>query len=264
MPELPDVEIYRRHLDRHAIGRAVVEVHAPSPEILRHTSPHALGRQLHGQRLEESGRHGKYLFARYAPGHWLVMHFGMTGRLASVQASDELPPHTDLVLALDDGSRLAYVAPRKLGMVDSAEDPRTFAAEQGLGPDALALGRREFEELAAGRRGGVKCWLMNQEIMAGIGNVYSDETLFQARLHPKTAVAALDSAELGNLFSSLSRVLTTAIEAGADPERRPDDFLLPHRRRGATCPRCGTGIERIQACGRGAFYCPGCQDRRPG
>ena len=264
MPELPDVEIYRRQLDQHAIGRTVVEVHAPEPEILSHTSPQALGRQLHGQRLAESRRHGKYLFARYKPDAWLVMHFGMTGRLVPVRGSDDVPPYTDLVLALDDGSRLAYVAPRKLGLVVTTQDPGSFAAEQGLGPDALALGRREFEELAAGRRGGVKCWLMNQEIMAGVGNVYSDETLFQARLHPKTGVAALSSKELGGLFSSLTRVLNRAIEAGADPERMPDDFLLPHRRRDAACPRCGTGIERIQACGRGAFYCPGCQDRKRG
>jgi formamidopyrimidine-DNA glycosylase len=259
VPELPDVEIERRRLQAHAVGRRVVEVHAPAPEILRDTSPQALGRQLHNQRVEESHRHGKYLFARYGPEDWLVMHFGMTGHLAFFRESDDAPRYTDLVLGLDDGSCLAYVAPRKLGLVALTDDPDAFAAEQGLGPDVLALDRAGFVELAAGRRAGVKCWLMSQEVMAGIGNVYSDEALFRARIHPQTRVADLDEGELGRLFDALLEVLSAAIDADADPERMPEDFLLPHREEGAPCPRCGGAVRRIQVCGRGAFLCPKCQ-----
>jgi formamidopyrimidine-DNA glycosylase len=260
MPELPDVEIERRRLQAQAMGRRIVEVHAPAAEILRETTPQALGRRLHGHQLEESHRHGKYLFARFGPKDWLVMHFGMTGRLAFFRESDSPPRYTDFVLGLDDGSNLAYVAPRKLGLVGLTDNPSAFAARQGLGPDVLALDRAGFAELAAGRRAGVKCWLMNQEVMAGIGNVYSDEALFRARIHPKTRVSDLDKEDLGRLLDALREVLSAAIDAEADPEHMPGDFLLPHREEDALCPRCGGPLHRIRACGRGAFLCRECQE----
>jgi formamidopyrimidine-DNA glycosylase len=123
----------------------------------------------------------------------------------------------------------------------------------------LRRDRERFEALADDRRGGTKCWLMDQGAMAGLGNVYSDEILFRARLHPKTPVAALDAAERERLFDAIADVLRISIDAGADPARVPDDFLLPHRERGAACPRCGGDIGQIKACGRTAWYCPHCQ-----
>lgn len=263
MPELPDVEIYKRYMDEHAIGRTVLAVHAPAPEILEDMIPQALGRRLDGHRLHTSHRHGKYLFVGCDTGDWLLMHFGMTGRLASFRYPDEAPDHTDLTLALDDGTFLGYVATRKLGFVRMVDDPEEFVAGQGLGPDAMALAPDQFRGLAEARGGSVKCWLMNQGIMAGLGNVYSDEVLFHARVHPKTAIADLREDGIGRVYEALHEVMDAAIEAGARPERMPDDFLLPHREDGARCPRCGGTVERINACGRRGYYCPGCQGAEP-
>jgi formamidopyrimidine-DNA glycosylase len=268
MPELPDVEVYRRRLEQDARGRRVAEVHAPVAELLRETSPQGLGRRLNRRSLTELRRHGKYLFAGFANGdgdhrNWLILHFGMTGRLTTYRDAGDAPDHAALTLVLDDGLRATYAATRKLGMIGAVDDPDAFIAAQGLGPDILGLDQSAFAELASGRRGGVKCWLMNQEVMAGLGNVYSDEALFRAGIHPKTAVSDLGDEDLERLFTALNEVIAIAVEAEADPSRMPDDFLLPHREEGARFERCAGTVERIPACGRSAFYCPGRQGKAP-
>jgi formamidopyrimidine-DNA glycosylase len=259
MPELPDVETYRRDFDSAALHRKVCTVHAPGAQVLRGLTPQALGRRLDGCTFTTSRRHGKYLFARCEAAGWLLLHFGMTGRLTPVHAGEEEPEYTDVLFELDSGARLAYVAPRKLGQVAVIDDPDRFIADEGLGPDALALDLDAFRRLAARARGGVKCWLMRQRVMAGIGNVYSDEILFRARLHPKTPLGRLDAEHLAGLFEDLRAVLSASIEARADPQRLPAGYLLPHRREGAHCPRCDRLITTIKACGRTAYLCPACQ-----
>jgi len=268
MPELPDVEVYRRRLQQDARGRRVTEVHAPVVELLRETSPQGLGRRLHGRSLTDVRRHGKYLFAGFSNDndgdkHWLVLHFGMTGHLETYHNPEDAPDHAALTLVLDNGLRATYAATRKLGMIGTVDDADEFIAAQGLGPDILGLDQSAFAELASGRRGGVKCWLMNQKIMAGLGNVYSDEALFRAGIHPKTAVSDLGDEDLQRLFNALHEVIAIAVEAEADPSRMPDDFLLPHREEGARFERCAGTVKRISACGRSAFYCPGRQGEVP-
>jgi formamidopyrimidine-DNA glycosylase len=263
MPELPDVETYKRYFDSTALHRRVRALHVPGPRVLRGLTPQALGRRIDGSTFEASRRHGKYLFVRLDPDGWLVLHFGMTGRLAYFKSPTDKPDYTDVLFELDNGFRLAYAASRKLGWVGRLDDPDAFIAEEGLGPDALALDLDGFRRLAAEARGGVKCWLMRQETLAGIGNVYSDEVLFRARLHPKTSVRSLDPGQVAALFEALREVLYTSIAAQADPRRMPPDFLLPHRNPGAHCPQCGRLIMTIKACGRTAYLCPGCQ-RSPG
>ncbi|MCF7989516.1 MAG: hypothetical protein K9M02_03640 [Thiohalocapsa sp.] len=259
MPELPDVEVYKRRLDAHALGQEVARVEVPEPAILRDSSPQALGRRLHEQRLQATRRHGKFLFLRTAGGDWLVMHFGMSGRLEITDCSQPVPKYTDLQLVLGNGCCIDYVAPRKLGFVAVSDDPRRVIEDRQLGPDALGLDADALAEMARGRRGGVKCWLMDQQTIAGIGNVYSDEILLRAGIHPKTAVADLDDARLKQLFDALSQVLRLAIDAGADPTAMPRSFLLPEREQGRPCPRCGGDIKAIKVCGRTAYYCPTCQ-----
>jgi formamidopyrimidine-DNA glycosylase len=259
MPELPDVEVERRQAERWVVGRAVHHLRVPAPALLEDLSPAVLGRRLHGQRVIRSRRHGKYLFLVTEDGPALLLHFGMTGHLERHAGDMPAPEYTDLALELDDDSRVFYVASRKLGRIALVDDPDAFVAAQGLGPDALGLDRAQFDARARGRRGGTKCWLMDQGAVAGLGNVYSDESLFRARLHPKTPVSRLDAAARDRLFGALSDVLRISIDADADPARLPGDFLLPHREPGAVCPRCGGAIERLKACGRTAYFCPSCQ-----
>lgn len=260
MPELPDVEVYRRYLSATSLHQRIDRVHLESPELLVGTSPQGLGRALHGRSLEEAQRHGKYLFAEVSGGRWLVMHFGMSGELRYFKRGEEdEPDYTQCLLLFGNGFNLAYVAPRKLGMIGLVASPQWLVEEKELGPDAMALDMDAFREQAAGRRGGVKSWLMDQSSIAGIGNIYSDEILFQAQIHPKRPVNDLDEDALARLYRAMRSVLERAVTAGADPSAMPSDFLLPHREPDGRCPRCDTPLESIQAGGRTAWFCPRCQ-----
>ena len=261
MPELPDVETYRRYLNATALHQAVSKVEVPEADVLQGTSPQGLGRSLRGRCFRSTRRHGKYLFASVDADAQLVLHFGMTGRLVYSRNGDVSEPHAVVRFSFEKGSVLAYVAPRKLGMVAMTPSVEKFIDEHELGPDALSVDKSQFLELAAGRRGSTKSWLMNQEVIAGIGNIYSDEILFQAGIHPSRPINQLDDDSLAELYRSMRDVLATAIEAGADPKELPDSFLLPARRGDGECPRCGGQLKRIRVSGRRAWFCPRCQPR---
>jgi len=260
LPELPDVEVYRRYLDATSLHSPVSGVEIPSPEVLRGTTPQGLGRALKGRSFEETRRHGKYLFVQLGDeDRYLVLHFGMTGQLAYTAAGGPPPEYTACRFRFDDGGCLAYVSPRKLGRVAVTGSLSGFIEEHELGPDALSLSKREFRRLAEGRRGSVKSFLMNQEVIAGIGNVYSDEILFQAGIHPRSAVNDLDATDLDALRRAIRKVLRQAIAAGAEPREMPDSFLLPRRHEEGHCPRCGAPLRHITVSGRTAWFCPDCQ-----
>lgn len=261
MPELPDVEAYRRHLAATSLHRRIDRVEHVSTEMLTGVSASALKRKLVGTSLGKSRRHGKYMFARTDDGPWLVLHFGMTGRLECRKHDGLDGAHTRLLLALHDGRSLAFEDQRKLGGIWLTDDVDGFIAARRLGPDALDADKAGFFHALEGRRGAVKATLMNQSIVAGIGNVYSDEILFQARLHPRRPIQRLDERDRVQLHRTVQRVLRTAADRKADPERMPRTWLLPHREEGEPCLRCGGHVERIRAAGRSAYLCPRCQKR---
>lgn len=261
MPELPDVEIFRRYLARTSLHRRIQKVEVKDSGILAGVSGRQLSRILRGRELGNTRRHGKHLFAS-CNGTWLELHFGMTGRLeAGREGEDSLPEYTRFVLHFEDDTFLACEDRRKLGHVGLVEDPDAFIEEKGLGPDALDLSWTEFDELISGSRGSVKSVLMNQEALAGIGNIYSDEILFQGRIDPAARVSDLDRDERRRLYREMRKVLEKAIERRADPARFPRSWLIPHREAGEACPRCDTKIRKRKAAVRGFFVCPRCQSR---
>lgn len=264
MPELPEVEVFRGYLDATALHKKIGAVHFGAERILEGDSPQSFGRKLAHRQMERTERHGKYLFAQLDDGRWLSFHFGMTGYLDYYQDPEDEPEFTYARIDFANGYHLGYVIPRKLGNLRHLDSIEDFIEEKELGPDPYKeqFGKDDFVDLLAGRRGMVKTTLMNQSIMAGIGNLYSDEILFQQQLHPRTKVKALSSQELRQLFGTLCDVLGTAIAAGADPQRFPDDWLIPLRSEGQPCPRCGGEVERIVISGRGGYFCPSCQEKR--
>jgi formamidopyrimidine-DNA glycosylase len=214
-----------------------------------------------GRAITRLERHGKWLLARMDGGPWLAIHFGMTGRPVYVGPGEPVPAHARLVLRLADGGRLALDDPRRFARVELADEPGAFARARGLGPDALAVDRGRIVALLSRRRGSVKSALLDQRLVAGIGNLYADEILFQSRIHPRRDVAVLGAGERARLHRVMRRVLTTAAERGADARRYPRSWLLPRRAPGAACPRCGTRLERIVVAARGTVLCPRCQPR---
>ncbi|HZD17469.1 MAG TPA: DNA-formamidopyrimidine glycosylase family protein [Actinomycetota bacterium] len=261
MPELPDVEIRRRYLDATSLHDRIRGVDLRSPRLLRDSAMdgRSLTRALQGHALVETRRHGKYLFARLDAHGWLVLHLGMTGDLRSFEHPAAEPTHTRMLLTFESGSHLAFQDQRTLGRIDLAEDIAWFVGRRGLGPDALDIERSTFDEATRGRRAAVKPLLLNQSVIAGIGNLYADEVCFQAELWPETPFDRLDAHGRSRLLRAIRHVLRTAVDRHADPDRFPRTWLLPHRREGAACPRGDGEVERIEVAGRGTYGCRSCQ-----
>jgi len=265
MPELPDVELYKRHLDATCLGRTIRHVAVADARILADLPAGELARRLEGARIGASRRHGKHLLVDLGPPGWLTLHFGMTGALKHFTDSEQDPPYDRVRFDFADGHHLAYTDVRLFGRVGLASDADAFIAAEGLGPDALdpRFDFAAFERALAGRKRDVKSALMDQEAVAGIGNIYSDEILFQAGINPRTRCDRLDADARPRLFSRIREVLETAIASGAGAERLvdrlPGSFLIPYRAKGGRCPRCGAEITTAKFSGRTAYYCPRCQ-----
>lgn len=265
MPELPDVENFGRYLRRTAMRKRICAVEVGSAKVLRGVSGKALKRVLRGHCLCDTRRHGKMLFVAFGDCGWLAIHFGMTGRLKYFKHLADDPKHDRLRLDFDNGYHLAYENQRLFGWVRLIDDPDAFIASEGLGPDALdpSLDEEGFAKRIRHRKGALKSALMDQKLLAGIGNVYSDEILFQARLHPRRQARELSDAQISKLFGTLRRVLSVAIDKGAGTgaveTRLPAGYLLPHRHPGAPCPRCGGEVTTLKSSGRTAYLCPRCQ-----
>ncbi|MFB6375804.1 MAG: DNA-formamidopyrimidine glycosylase family protein [Bradymonadaceae bacterium] len=263
MPELPDLIYFERYIDRHGLGHPIEQVHLyDADQLLRDVSETTLRRRLQGRSLDSTRRYGKYLFGEITGDGWLVLHFGMTGEPV-VHFEDNRPDHTKLELEFDDGSRLSYVNVRKLGEIGLAADPDDFADERDLGPDALSdqLDPEAFTMLLVGRSGMLKTRLMDQSVIAGIGNVYSDEILFQNRLPPRVEIEDLDDDDLEEVGRTIRRVLEECGDQFPTLEELADRYLVTHRLDDGDgqCPQCGSEIERVDVGGRAAQYCPSCQ-----
>lgn len=255
MPELPDVEHFRRFLSHHATGRRIERVLVTDPGILRGVEAEPLDRALKGHRFLEPDRHGKWLVA-WTTGPAVLIHFGMTGDLSWADGPAGRHRHDRVVFVLDHGE-LRYRNMRKLGGLWLALDPdEVTTILGGLGPDALEIKRRQFLQLLARRRGQLKPALMNQRLVAGLGNILVDEILWQARLHPSTPVELLTETQRDELFTKMRSVVRRSVERYdyVDENRR---WLSNVRGRpGARCPRCGEKLARTVIAGRTTYYCP--------
>lgn len=265
MPELPDVENFKRVLAGNGLDRIIETVVVKDARILGKLSPEAFAAHVRGRRLVAVRRHGKHLMAKLDAGGWLTFHFGLSGALQFVHRRDDEPPFTRVRFDFVDDGSLAYTNKRMLGRVGVVEDAADFIVEERLGPDALDPGFDfpAFRTAVEGVKRDVKSVLMDQQIIAGVGNIYSDEILFQARIAPSRRINELPPAQLEHLFVETRKVLETAIERGAGSEqfaeRMPRGSLLPERKKGGHCPRCGASLKIVKVSGRTAYWCPHCQ-----
>jgi formamidopyrimidine-DNA glycosylase len=256
VPELPDVEGFRRYFRRYALQKPVRRVSA-DPDMLRNTSPSALGRALKGRSFADAERHGKRLSCR-ADSVFLVLHFGMTGRL--VWSKDERGRHVhDRLVIQFDAGELRYRNMRKLGGVWLARDEQELGVLlDQFGPDAFRVSLEELRALLGSRRGRLKPALMDQRLIAGLGNLTVDESLWQARLSPLRSMRSLSDEEVNRLYESARSVLRESIPTARVPAK--EGWLLSVRgEAGASCPRCGTPLRRATIGGRTTYFCSECQ-----
>jgi formamidopyrimidine-DNA glycosylase len=257
VPELPDVEGFRRVVAGCAVGRRIRRVDVIDPGVLHGISSSALHDALSGHRFGQPERHGKWLIA-HTDGPTMLLHFGMTGDLH--WSADGEPRHRhDRVVFVLDGGELRYRDMRKLHGLRMAHNAQTVRrALSGLGPDALAIGRDDLARLLAGRRGMVKTALVDQSLLAGLGNLLADEILWRARVHPRRPARDLTAGQRRRLYDRMRSVLDASVRAGRVPPRR--GWLTGVRDdRDGGCPRCGTPLSRGRVGGRGTVWCPRCQ-----
>lgn len=241
MPELPEVESYAQFFALHALDRTIARVRVLDDRILA-VRKAALVRGLVGRRFTSVRRHGKHLFAQ-AGDVWLRLHFGMTGDLTI-----EAGRFAKVVFEFEGGTRLAFDDMRLFGVVDLVRDPDAFILDRRLGPDPLTIGVREFRARLAGKRGAIKALLLSQDVIAGVGNLYADETLFRAGIHPRRGADRLSAGEVKAIFTTLRRALREAIGGRTL-------YMVDHREEGERCPRCGGTIQRAVVGGRTTYFC---------
>ena len=255
MPELPDVAVFKEYFDRTSLDQKIDHVDVRSADLLKDVSRRSIQQRLKGHPFRKTRRIGKHLFASVEGQGWLRLHFGMTGYLHYFEDSEDEPKHGRVQFDFANGHHLSFVNQRKFGEVGLVEDPDSYAENTELGPDALDLDLTAFRERLAGRRGGIKSTLMNQKVLAGLGNVYTDEILFQTDIHPESKAGDLDDDAVRDIHRAMKRIMGVAIRHEADPKDLPSSYLLPHRDEGAECPRCSGTIKKMKVSGRSTYYC---------
>lgn len=277
MPELPEVETIVRGLREPLVGRQFSGVRVgwenliarPRPELAEGPPVEEFEQGLIGQTILGVRRRGKYLIFVLSGGGSLIIHLRMTGRLLIKDSGDELDKHDHLIFELDDGQELRFNNVRKLGRVYLVDDEDEIVGK--LGPEPLDddFTPADFATLLSARRGKIKPLLLNQRFMAGVGNIYADETLFAAHIHPERRAGTLTAEEIVDLYRAIRQVLAQGIQNRGttfsnylDTEGREggnQEYLRVFRRTDQPCPRCGTPIERTVVGGRGTYFCPRCQ-----
>ncbi len=255
MPELPENETQRRLIERECLNRTIEAV-VLGDDVSYITLPGDNERApLVGRQFTETRRHGKNIFAGSKTGPWMAVHLGMTGRLIAFDAPAEAPDKTKLLIRFEGDRRLAFRCPRKLGKLRIIDDVDGFIARQRLGPDALAIGRKQFVEAVGPSASPIKAALMDQHKLAGVGNLWSDEALYQTGIDPRRPACELDRDTLEEIRKVMRAALEAAVAAGANYSDLPEDWLIRNRRKGAECPRCDGTIVSAKVGGRTAYFC---------
>ncbi|GHA43706.1 formamidopyrimidine-DNA glycosylase [Salinimicrobium marinum] len=260
MPELPEIALSKKYIDSTSLHDKIVKVEFPQKSLL-HNPEKDFHNALMGKKFRETRQLGKYLFLKIEEGSWLVFHFGMTGKL-EYYSNQEAPKYTHMIISFDNDYHLAFVCRRKLGKIYLAAGVEEFREEKSFGKDALDLTREEFVELLQQKKGSIKGAITDQHVISGIGNVYADEILYQCEIHPKTKTEKLSEKERETLYRETQTVLKTAINNEGRRSQLPENYLTPHRKEGADCPKCSGKVEMIKVSGRSTYFCPDCQKEK--
>jgi formamidopyrimidine-DNA glycosylase len=273
MPELPEVETVVRGLQAVLPGRRILNVRLGKTDFIE--DPAALERDLPGSRIARVRRHGKFLVVELessdaaASAGSLLIHLGMTGQILISSPEAPIAPHTHVFLALDDDREFRYVDIRRFGKMRMLAGGSPEAQLEKLGLDALEASEDQFIALVKSRRARVKALLLDQTVLRGMGNIYTDESLWRARIHPKKIGANLKDAELRRLYRAVRDVLNEAIRMRGssvsdyvDSDGRRGEFQRRHRvyqRLGKKCFRGDGVVRRATVAGRSSYFCPACQ-----
>jgi formamidopyrimidine-DNA glycosylase len=275
MPELPEVETVARGLQREIAGRRVVSVILGKTDFM--DNPGEIERLLPGAEIRAVERYGKFMLlglrlAEPAEKTALLVHLGMTGAMMPKAVSEPHAKHTHLVALLDDGRELRYVDPRRFGRIAVLRGEALEKELVRFGADPLEVSPEEFQRRIGSRKARIKALLLDQSVLRGVGNIYADESLWKAKIHPAQLGARIQREQIERLYRAMQGILRKAITLRGstisdflDAEGDPGAYQIHHRvygREGKACPRCRARIRRIVVAGRSSYFCPNCQ-RRP-
>jgi formamidopyrimidine-DNA glycosylase len=276
MPELPEVETVARGLQRAVVGRKILSVTLGKSDFI--DDPVTVEKQLPGRKVIAVERYGKFLLLRLSTKDGagagneegaLLVHLGMTGMLLPQEVNEPHRKHTHVVLQLDDGRELRYVDPRRFGRIAYLAGEFLSGELHRFGADPLEVALEEFSRRIRTRRARIKALLLDQHVLRGVGNIYADESLWKAKIHPAQLGARLKPRQTEQLYAVLQDILQKAIALRGssisdflDAEGLPGEYQRHHRvygREGKGCVRCKTSIRRVIVAGRSSYYCPNCQ-----
>jgi len=276
MPELPEVETVARGLQRQIAGRRILSITLAKTDFI--DNPEEIERELPGRAIRSVARYGKFLLLRLTPKEnageteresALLVHLGMTGMLRPQPAGEPYAKHTHVVALLDDGREMRYIDPRRFGRMAYLAGERLQEELRRFGADPLEAGLEEFTSRIREKRARIKALLLDQRVLRGVGNIYADESLWKARIHPKRLGMGLRKKQVKKLYRALQGILERAIAMRGssiadflDAEGQPGEYQQHHRaygREGKPCVRCRTRIKRVIVAGRSSYFCPKCQ-----
>jgi len=281
MPELPEVETVARGLQKSIVGRRILSVVLGKTDFI--DDPSALEQHLPGRQIEAVERYGKFMLLRLSPSRQqekgtengdaapasLLVHLGMTGQLAPCPAAHPCAKHTHVWFRLDDGRELRYTDPRRFGRMAYLTSALLADELTNFGADPLQVSAQEFAQRIGSRGSRIKALLLDQTVLRGVGNIYADESLWRAKIHPARQGAQLSKKQVATLRKVLQDVLQEAILARGssisdflDAEGQPGEYQRRHRaygREGKRCFRCRATIRRVIVAGRSSYFCPQCQ-----
>lgn len=264
MPELPEIAVFARDMQKELVGRTITQIEVLQPKCLNLPEKDFLG-ALSGARILSVAPHGKWLKVETTQG-WLLLNLGMGGEIL-LTSKDSLPEKVRIVFDLADGAAIA-VNFWWFGYAHFAIDPASHSMISQLGPDFMSLSLEDFRELLRGRRGGIKSFLLNQKRVAGIGNVYGQDPLFKAGVHPLRPINTLTGDEIDVLYHAIRETLQESIDHGGSHWEQnlygehggwDNSFFLVAYREGQPCPTCGTAVEKIRTGSTHTHICPTCQ-----
>jgi formamidopyrimidine-DNA glycosylase len=273
MPELPEVETIRRSLAPHIIGKTIAGIEVRVPKLRRPIPIATLQRNLPGQRIMDLERRAKYLLWHLDGGGTLIIHLGMSGRLAYNASPQPVEPHTHVIFNFHDGGEIQFRDPRRFGSIDLAAPGELpdllILRDLGIEPLSPAFTAGSLHDSLQATQRAVKIVLMDQRVVVGVGNIYANEALFKAGIHPLRPGRSLSARESGALHAAVVEILQKAVERGGttltdyrNAEGEPGFFQLDlavYGRKQEPCPRCGREIIRLVQGGRSSFVCEACQ-----
>lgn len=260
MPELPEVEAFRQYFNTHALNKTIKSVNIVEEKILKGSSSEKMLQFCQQMMFVQTSRRGKFMFAELSGKGAILFHFGMTGDFRYSKSDDELHKHDRIVFNFKNGHYLAYMSQRKFGRVEYISNINDYIKLRRFGPDALVITPSDLQKQLKGRNRKIKSALLDQQIIAGVGNLYADEALFQAQIRPDRLTKELSEEDIIRLAEKIKKIMMHAVHQGNEyGEPFTSDYFISFRKKDGHCPICNSPLSRQHIAQRTTYFCETCQ-----